>query len=94
MINKGKLVISLDFELLWGMRDKRTIDSYGKNILGGRDAVSKMLDIFTEFNVVATFATVGFLFAKDKEELFALAEVIKEYPEAKLELNKEDLILF
>jgi len=77
MKKKGKLVISLDFELLWGMRDKRTIDSYGKNILGGRDAISKMLDIFTEFNVVATFATVGFLFAKDNEELLAFSPEFK-----------------
>lgn len=85
MKNKGKLVISLDFELLWGMRDKRTIDSYGKNILGGRDAVSKMLDIFTEFNVVATFATVGFLFAKDKKELVSFS------PESKPKYDDKNL---
>ena len=35
----GALVISLDFELLWGVRDKRTIADYGPNILGVRKAV-------------------------------------------------------
>lgn len=82
---KGKLVISLDFELLWGMRDKKTIDSYGKNILGGRIAVSKMLDVFTEFNVAATFATVGFLFAKNKKELLTY------FPESKPKYEDQNL---
>jgi hypothetical protein len=33
-VQYGALVISLDFELLWGVRDKRTIADYGPNILG------------------------------------------------------------
>lgn len=32
----GAFVISLDFELMWGVRDKRTIADYGRNILGVR----------------------------------------------------------
>ena len=31
-MNYGKFVISLDFELFWGVRDSRTISSYGSNI--------------------------------------------------------------
>ena len=38
--------ISLDFELLWGVKDHRTVDSYGKVIMGGRDAIQKMLSLF------------------------------------------------
>src|SRR5450631_2733915 len=34
----GAFVISLDFELMWGVRDKRTIADYGRNILGVRRA--------------------------------------------------------
>ena len=35
MINKsGKFVISLDFELLWGLREKVTANNYKYNILG------------------------------------------------------------
>lgn len=65
----SSLVISLDFELMWGVRDKRTVNSYGKNIMGGRKAIPEMLKLFEEFNIRATWATVGMLFAKDKEEL-------------------------
>lgn len=69
MIQKGKFVISLDFELLWGVRDKKTIDSYGTNIKNVWDALPKTLEIFKENKISATFATVGFLFASNKNEL-------------------------
>jgi hypothetical protein len=40
MKDSGAFVISLDFELLWRVRDKRTIADYGANILGVRRAIS------------------------------------------------------
>ena len=67
----GTFVISLDFELLWGMRDKRTVDGYGKNLLGVRDAIPLMLEAFEEHGVKSTFATVGLLFFDTKQELMA-----------------------
>lgn len=66
---KGVFVISLDFELMWGVRDKKTIDSYGEEILNGKQAIPEMLSLFHRFNVKSTYATVGFLFHKDIEEL-------------------------
>jgi len=67
----GQFVISLDFELLWGVRDHADRESYGKNVLGARDAVPKMLELFAEKGIRATWATVGFLFCESKEELLA-----------------------
>jgi hypothetical protein len=67
----GAFVISLDFELLWGVRDKRTISDYGRNILGVRRAIPAMLDLFEQRTVACTWATVGFLFCADKSELTA-----------------------
>ena len=67
----GQFVISLDFELLWGVRDHADRDSYGGNVLGARDAVPKMLELFAEKGIRATWATVGFLFCESKEELLA-----------------------
>ena len=67
----GQFVISLDFELLWGVRDHADRDSYGGNVLGARDAVPKMLELFAEKGISATWATVGFLFCESKEELLA-----------------------
>jgi len=73
MSKKGKFVISLDFELFWGMRDHLTLESYGKNILGVREVLPKLIEAFEAHQVKGTFATVGFLFAANKEELIALS---------------------
>ncbi len=77
MSEKGKFVISLDFELLWGMRDKKSIDDYGANILGVWDVVPRLIDLFEAYGVGATWATVGFLFASNKEEIFEYAPEVK-----------------
>ncbi len=68
-LNCGSLVISLDYELMWGVRDKKTIDTYGDAIVGVKSATLQTLNVFNKFNVNATFATVGFLFNKNKNEL-------------------------
>lgn len=69
----AKLVISLDFELMWGVRDHRTDQSYGDAVLGGRKAIPEMLKRFSESQVKATWATVGFLFARTKDEMLKYA---------------------
>jgi hypothetical protein len=61
-VQNGTFVISLDFELLWGVRDKRTIADYGANILGVRQVVPALLDLFAERQIACTWATVGLLF--------------------------------
>lgn len=66
----GALVISLDFELHWGVRDIRTTGGpYGENVRGARTAIPKILLAFEEFEVAATWATIGFLFARNRREL-------------------------
>jgi Polysaccharide deacetylase len=65
----GTLAISLDFELFWGVHDKRTLQDYGRNILGAREAIPRMLEVFERYGVHCTWATVGLLFFDDKEEL-------------------------
>ena len=66
---KGTLIVSLDFELFWGMLDCSTLEKYGPNVLGGRKAIPKLLALFEKYGIHATWATVGFLFARDYEEL-------------------------
>lgn len=65
----GKLVISLDFELFWGVTDSRTIENYGKDILTGRDTIPALLELFNKYQIHATWGTVGMLFANSKKEL-------------------------
>jgi peptidoglycan/xylan/chitin deacetylase (PgdA/CDA1 family) len=67
----GAFVISLDFELMWGVRDLQTKETYGTNILGARQAIPAMLGLFAEFGLHVTWATVGLLFFKDKVDLLA-----------------------
>lgn len=65
----GALVISLDFELAWGVFDTLgTEGPYKSNLLGAREVIPRILELFDSFNVAATWATVGFLFAETAEE--------------------------
>lgn len=68
-MRKGTFVISLDFELYWGVRDHRTLESYGSNIANVHKVVPELLTLFSEHNIHCTWATVGFLFCNTKEEL-------------------------
>jgi peptidoglycan/xylan/chitin deacetylase (PgdA/CDA1 family) len=78
-------VISLDFELMWGVRDHRTIASYGKNILGVREAVPAVLALFKKYRVRATWAAVGLLLFDNKKDLLAsLPSVRPSYADVKL----------
>lgn len=68
--NNGIFVISLDLELLWGVWDVASKEgAYSDNIKGVKNVIPALLQIFSKFNIKATFATVGFLFAKNKDEL-------------------------
>lgn len=70
---EGALVISLDFELMWGMRDIATVADYGDNVLGVRKAIPAMLAEFDRAGIRATWASVGMAFARSKEELLHFA---------------------
>lgn len=65
----GTLIVSLDFELFWGMLDVCTLEDYQDNVLGGRKAIPQLLSLFEKYNIHATWATVGYLFAENYEEL-------------------------
>ncbi|HIH03496.1 MAG TPA: polysaccharide deacetylase family protein [Methanoregulaceae archaeon] len=67
----GTFVVSLDCELYWGVRDKRTLDAYRENLVGDRLVVPRLLALFDEFGIHATWAFVGFLFYRDRESLLA-----------------------
>ena len=69
----GAFIISLDFELLWGVRDHSDRSSYGRNVLGAREAIPALLDLFARYGIHATWATVGFLLCESKDELLARA---------------------
>ncbi|WP_121346383.1 polysaccharide deacetylase family protein [Gillisia mitskevichiae] len=64
----GFLVISLDFELLWGVFDKvdhKEKVNYFKNT---RKVIPEILGLFSEYDIHCTWATVGMLFNENWEE--------------------------
>ncbi len=73
----GIFTISLDFELYWGLRDLFTLEEYMDRISGGRKAVPYFLEQFKTHQINATWAIVGFLFCKDKQELLESMPLIR-----------------
>ena len=73
----GALVISLDFEINWGVRDQQTLAQYGTNLLGVRQAIPAMLALFGEYELHVTWATVGLLFFETKAEMLAQLPAVR-----------------
>jgi peptidoglycan/xylan/chitin deacetylase (PgdA/CDA1 family) len=67
----GTLVISLDFEQYWGVRDRAPLAHYRATLLGVREVVPRLLSLFAQHSIHATWAVVGFLFFRGREELLA-----------------------
>jgi len=88
----GALVISLDFELRWGVRDLWPLDEAERaRLLAARACIPRILDLFEEFSVHATWAVVGLLFARSKEEADAFTPEQPSYQEAQLNPYREQL---
>ena len=66
----GIFVISLDFELYWGLRVSRALTSCRDRLIGARTAVPELLDLFRRYDIHATWATVGLLFFRNRADLF------------------------
>jgi peptidoglycan/xylan/chitin deacetylase (PgdA/CDA1 family) len=64
-------ILSLDFELHWGIRDYADSRTARVRLDGARAAIPRILALFEEFDVAATWATVGFVFATSRNELQA-----------------------
>ena len=69
MNEHGSLTISLDMELYWGMRDTQILDAYSENISNVHSVIPRILELFEKYQIHATWAVVGFLFFKNKEQL-------------------------
>jgi peptidoglycan/xylan/chitin deacetylase (PgdA/CDA1 family) len=71
-------LISLDFELHWGFRDLEGAQGpQRKRFLGTRQAIPEILKLFKAFDVSATWAIVGFLFANSKQQLESFSPTVR-----------------
>lgn len=64
-MTNAKFVISLDFELFWGVSDTQTVSSYGRNVLGEWEAIPRMLALFCQHGLRVTWATVGMVMCRN-----------------------------
>jgi peptidoglycan/xylan/chitin deacetylase (PgdA/CDA1 family) len=89
----GALVVSLDFELHWGVRDRVSLDRHERaRLLSARCAVQEILSAFQEFSIHATWASVGFLFARSRAELEGFTPLYKPvYRDPRLDPYREKI---
>lgn len=66
---RGQFVISLDFELYWGMKDVISLEGYAANLDGTPKAIEALLALFKTYEIHTTWATIGYLFCKDLNDL-------------------------
>lgn len=85
LTNRGALVISLDFELLWGVFDKVDWREKKEYFLHTRKVIPKILQLFVKYDISCSWATVGMLFNENWEEWnLNIPEVFPEYENKKL----------
>ena len=67
-MSESSLVISLDFELLWGVFDKVDYKEKNEYFNNTRKVIPSLLKLFASNDIHVTWATVGMLFNKDWDE--------------------------
>ncbi|MCP9199902.1 polysaccharide deacetylase family protein [Gramella sp. GC03-9] len=76
----GSLVISLDFELLWGVFDKVEWTDKVEYFRNTRKVIPEILSLFEEYHISCTWACVGMLFNSGWDEWNAnLPDRLPEY---------------
>lgn len=65
IVSASSFVISLDFELFWGVSGNHTVTAYGANVLGEWEAIPRMLAMFRRHRLRVSWATVGMIMCRD-----------------------------
>lgn len=77
---KNGFVISLDFELYWGVRDSRGKE-YFTSLANVHEVIPQLLTLFNKYNVACTWATVGAICIKDYDNF--IQNIPKQVPSYK-----------
>jgi peptidoglycan/xylan/chitin deacetylase (PgdA/CDA1 family) len=75
MTQRASVVISLDFELRWGMQDRLRFDrnAYRENLENETHVAPQLLRLFLERQIRATWAVVGAIACRSWDEYFVRA---------------------
>src|SRR3546814_15543434 len=66
---RSALVISLDLELMWGMRDHATTRDSSHRVLAARTPIPATLELFGKSRLHVTWAPVGFLLSDGRKDV-------------------------
>ena len=70
-MKNGFFVISLDYELYWGVHDVFSVEKYGENIRRVKDIIPRLLELFNKYQIHATFAVVGAIYHNSTDEFYS-----------------------
>ncbi len=90
-LRPASVVISLDFEMRWGVHDiyGLNFDGYRENLKNCRPVVLSTLELLAERNLRATWATVGAIGMNDWDEYFSVVPPPPAYTDPKLVVREE-----
>jgi peptidoglycan/xylan/chitin deacetylase (PgdA/CDA1 family) len=77
MPEKAAFIVSLDLELYWGVRFLHSLDRCRERLLQVRPAIARILELFEEYDIHATWAGVGLLFFQNRDELLEGLPAVK-----------------
>ena len=85
-MSTANFIISLDFELHWGVFDHTDLDARGRSYFDTtRELIPPTLELFAQYGTRATWATVGLLFANNRRQVEeAVPEVLPRYHNERL----------
>lgn len=79
----SSLIISLDFELFWGVRDSRG-EEYFETLKNVHEVIPQLLILFEKYDISCTWASVGALFAESYEDFnIHKPSIVPSYEEQK-----------
>lgn len=78
-MNNGKFVISLDFELFWGLAGwgREQLLAYQPRIEGAIDALNRILEVFKKYDIKCTIAFVGGINKSSLEDYLASSPTLR-----------------
>lgn len=77
-MNNGAFIISLDFELFWGVFDKVDYDEHSDRIHSTRKVIPNLIEFFEENMISVTWSTVGLLMLNSSKEYSDMEHLFKQ----------------
>lgn len=91
--NSGYLVISFDYELMWGDIHQWKFNGYKSNVENVCFILPRLIELLEKYNVSATFTTVGLIMRNGKEDVLSdLPEILPTYENKELSPYENEYI--